>query len=176
VNIIEIKKVTLEDVEELQKISRETFFETFAGENTAKDMQNYLEENFSRDNLKNELTNPDSKFYFAIVNNIVTGYLKVNSGPAQTELKDDNALEIERIYVLKEYHGKHVGQALYKQALKVAEQKKSCYVWLGVWEKNLRAINFYRKNGFVEFDKHLFKLGEDEQIDLMMKKTLNSQI
>jgi diamine N-acetyltransferase len=107
---IEIKKVSLSDVDELQSIGRETFFETFADENTESNMKKYLEENFSIDKLESELIIPNSEFYFALTDNKIIGYLKLNFGQAQTELKDQNALEIERIYVLKEFHGKKVGQ------------------------------------------------------------------
>lgn len=88
-------------------------------------------------------------------------------------MQDETSLEIERIYVKKSHHGKKVGQLLYDQAVETAEHLKKSYVWLGVWEENLRALNFYRKNGFVEFDKHIFRLGEEEQTDLMMKKMLD---
>jgi diamine N-acetyltransferase len=98
--------------------------------------------------------------------------LKINFGSSQTEQKDKNSLEIERIYVLKEYHGKKVGQVLYDCALKIAKEKQIEFVWLGVWEKNPRAISFYTKNGFEAFDKHVFVLGTDEQTDIMMKLTL----
>ena len=103
----------------------------------------------------------------------VIGYLKLNFGQSQTELKDDKALEIERIYVLQEYHGKKAGQLLYDKAIEVARNKNMDYVWLGVWEENHRAISFYKKNGFTEFDKHIFKLGDDEQTDIMMKLQLS---
>jgi ribosomal protein S18 acetylase RimI-like enzyme len=132
-------------------------------------MKAYLEDGFSNAKLSAELDNPNSEFYFATLNNTVIGYLKINFGLAQTELKDDKALEIERIYVLKEFHGKKVGQLLYDQAIHLAKEKKADYVWLGVWEKNHRAIQFYTKNGFVEFDQHIFVLGDDEQTDIMMK-------
>ncbi|MEP6931970.1 MAG: GNAT family N-acetyltransferase, partial [Flavobacterium sp.] len=99
-------------------------------------------------------------------------YLKLNFGASQTELKDSKALEIERIYVPKEYHGQKVGQVLYEKAILVAKQKDVDYVWLGVWEENHRALSFYKKNGFVEFDKHIFRLGNDEQTDIMMKLKL----
>ena len=136
-------------------------------------MQKYLEEGFTVDKLTSELTNPNSEFYFALFDNKVIGYLKINFGQAQTELKDQNALEIERIYVLKEFHGKKVGQILYDKAFDIAKQTSANYLWLGVWEENPRAINFYKKNGFVEFDKHIFKLGTDEQTDIMMKLQLD---
>ena len=95
---------------------------------------------------------------------------------AQTELKENIGLEIERIYVLKEFHGKNVGQILYDTAFEVAKRINAEYLWLGVWEHNPRAINFYKKNGFVEFDKHIFKLGDDEQTDIMMKLKLDYNI
>lgn len=172
---IEIKKATINDAGQLQKIGRKTFFETFSAENTKENMEKYLEEGFSLDKLKNELNNTKSHFYFAVLNENIIGYLKLNTGDSQTELKDDKALEIERIYVLKEFQGKKVGQLFYEKAMQVATQLKASYVWLGVWEKNLKAINFYKKNGFVEFDKHSFKLGDDEQTDIMMKKTITTK-
>ena len=169
---IEVKKVGLTDVEQLQIISKLTFFETFANGNTEENMQKYLDEGFTVDKLITELTNPSSEFYFTRLDNKVIGYLKINFGQAQTELKDKKSLEIERIYVLKEFHGKQVGQMLYDTAFNIAKQTNADYLWLGVWEENPRAINFYKKNGFVEFDKHIFKLGDDEQTDIMMKLKL----
>ncbi|MFD2832491.1 GNAT family N-acetyltransferase [Christiangramia antarctica] len=75
--------------------------------------------------------------------------------------------------MLKEFHGKKVGKMLYDKAIELAKEKNIDNVWLGVWEENLRAIRFYEKNGFVAFDKHIFKLGNDEQTDIMMKLKLN---
>ena len=135
-------------------------------------MTKYLEEGFSLEKLTSEVADPNSEFYFALIENNVIGYLKLNFGASQTELKDDKALEIERIYVLKEFHGKKVGQFLYDKAIQIAKQANAAYVWLGVWEENPRAISFYKKNGFVEFDKHIFVLGDDEQTDIMMKLQL----
>jgi diamine N-acetyltransferase len=169
---IEIKRVTLDDIDQLQKIGRQTFYETFSAGNTEENMKKYLEEGFSLEKLTAELNNKNSEFYFAELDNNTIGYLKLNFGSSQTELKDDKALEIERIYVLQEFYGKNVGQLLYEKAMQIAKQKNVGYVWLGVWEENPRAINFYKKNGFVEFDKHIFKLGNVEQTDIMMKKVL----
>lgn len=170
-----IERVSLNDVEKLQRISRQTFSETFSAGNTEENMKRYLEEDLSIERLTAELNDIHSEFYFALQNGNVIGYLKLNVGQSQTELKDNKALEIERIYVLKEYHGKNVGQSLYDKAISTAKQKNAEYVWLGVWEENPRAISFYKKNGFVEFDKHIFKLGNDEQTDIMMKLKLNNR-
>ena len=171
---ISIIKAKLHDIEKLQKIGRQTFFETFSESNSEENMQKYLDGGFSIEKLTTELTDTNVEFYFAVLDEEVIGYLKLNFGDSQTELKDNKALEIERIYVSKEFHGKSVGQLLYDKAIEVAKQKNANYVWLGVWEENPRAISFYKKNGFVEFDKHIFKLGNDEQIDIMMKLNLKN--
>jgi diamine N-acetyltransferase len=166
---IEIVEVALADISALQAIGRQTFVEAFAQSNTPENMQKYLAEGFSTEKLTAELSNPDSKFYFATFENNVIGYLKINFGEAQTELKEQKALEIERIYVLKAFYGQKVGQILYEIALDVAQKINADYVWLGVWEENHRAMSFYKKNGFAAFGKHIFKLGEEEQTDIMMK-------
>ncbi|GAA4165847.1 spermidine/spermine N(1)-acetyltransferase [Chryseobacterium ginsenosidimutans] len=170
---ITIKKASTEDLETIQNVGRETFYETFAKHNSEDEMQKYLDESFASEKLIKELNTPDSQFFIAWEDENPIGYLKVNSGKSQTELQDENSIEIERIYVKSEYHGKKVGQILYDKALEIALQEKKKYLWLGVWEENVRAVNFYKKNGFVEFDKHIFKLGNEEQTDLMMRKVLD---
>lgn len=169
---IQVKKISIEDIDQLQQIGRKTFYETFSEVNTEEDMTQYLNESFSNEKLTSELTDKNSAFYFALNHHEVIGYLKINFGDSQTELKDGNGFEIERIYVLQEFHGKKVGQILYEKAIEIALQMKADYVWLGVWEENPRAIKFYKNNGFVEFDRHIFRLGNDEQTDIMMKKIL----
>lgn len=173
---ISIRSVTPEDLIRLQAISRQTFTEAFAAGNTEENMSRYLEEGFSTKQLAAELDNEYSQFYFAEQDGSVIGYLKLNIGPAQTELKEDKGLEIERIYVLEACYGQKVGQLLYHKAIEVAREMQAEYVWLGVWEENRRAIRFYEKNGFVAFDKHLFRLGSDEQTDLLMKRPLHNQL
>jgi diamine N-acetyltransferase len=172
---IEIKKVTINVIDKLQKISRQTFFETFSADNTEENMRKYLDDSFSIARLTKEHSDKETEFYFATLDNQVIGYLKINFGQAQTDLQDDKAVEIERIYVLKEFHGKGIGKLLYEKAIHIARQKNADYVWLGVWEENHRAISFYKKYGFAEFDKHNFKLGDDDQTDIMMKLNLTTK-
>lgn len=165
-----IRKVEPPMVKMLQQIGRQTFFQTFASANSEENMAAYLEEKFSEKQLIKELSNSKSTFYFALSGERVVGFLKVNFDDAQTELRGQPAMEIERIYVLNEFHGKGVGQALFEKALELAQQRSIEYIWLGVWEGNPRAIRFYEKNGFNIFDKHIFRLGDDQQTDLLMKR------
>jgi ribosomal protein S18 acetylase RimI-like enzyme len=142
--------------------------------NSPEDMHQYLMESFSIEKLSGELSHAGSQFYFAVADGKDIGYLKVNFGDAQTEKLEGNTFEIERIYVLKDFHGQQVGQLLYDKAIQIAKEFKADYVWLGVWEENERAIGFYKKNGFIPFGSHAFQLGADEQTDILMKKALNS--
>lgn len=169
---IEVRRVTLNDIEALAQIGKQTFEQTNSDTSSADNMVKYMEEGFSVDKLTEEVRNIASHFYFATLHEQVIGYLKLNTGTSQTVALDDKALEIERIYVLAAYHGQKVGQFLYNKALQVAEERKYSFVWLCVWEKNSRAIRFYEKNGFIAFDKKFFKLGEEEQNDILMKKIL----
>jgi ribosomal protein S18 acetylase RimI-like enzyme len=170
---ITIVQINNSNIAALQQIGRQTFAETFAESNTAENMAKYLEEAYAYEKLSAELNDVNSVFYFAMLDEKVIGYLKLNFGASQTELNDNDALEIERIYVLKEFHGKKVGQLLFDKAIEVAKAQDVAYVWLGVWENNKRALQFYTKNGFVEFDQHIFVLGDEAQTDIMMKLELN---
>ena len=167
-----IRPVHLDDLPALQQIGRQTFFETFAHSCTEADMQAYLAKSFAEAQLAGELHNPDSAFYFFEAQGQALGYLKLNFAQAQTELQDANTIEIERIYVLHDFQGQGVGQALYQHALHIAHSHHARYIWLGVWEHNHQALRFYEKNGFVPFDKHTFYVGSDAQTDIMMKLEL----
>jgi ribosomal protein S18 acetylase RimI-like enzyme len=169
---ITIEQINNSHIEALQQIGRQTFSETFAESNSAENMAKYLAEAYAYEKLNEELNNQNSFFYFAMLDEKVIGYLKLNMGGSQTELKDNDAVEIERIYVLKDFHGKKVGQLLFDKAITIAKELQVAYVWLGVWEENKRALQFYTKNGFVEFDQHVFVLGDEAQTDIMMKLAL----
>jgi ribosomal protein S18 acetylase RimI-like enzyme len=168
-----IRRLTNEDAVLLQQIGRKTFDQTFSSSNSKENMEKYLEEGFSLTKLKAEIDDPNAEFFFATLDNNIIGYLKLNIGQSQTEITNVNALEIERIYVLKEFHGQNIGQQLFEKAIERAYAQKVNFIWLGVWEENKRAIQFYTKNGFVAFDKHIFKLGDDEQTDIMMKRQIS---
>ena len=172
-NTTQINKATVKDLYILQKISITTFTETFAAVNKPQNIDSYVKDHLNTTQLTKELLNPQSNFFLAFYGNQLVGYLKLNTGHAQTEAQDEQALEIQRIYVLKCFQGQKIGQQLLNAALEIAYKKKASYIWLGVWEENHKAINFYQKNGFVTFDKHLFLMGQEQQTDLLMQLKIN---
>ncbi len=164
-----LRSVQSHEVASLQEISRQTFSETFADVNSPENMRKYLEVDLSLARLRHEITTPGSRFFFAMAGEEVAGYLKLNTGDAQTELKTADSIEIERIYVLKQFQGMEIGKFLLRAAFDFARREGFRLLWLGVWEKNHKAIGFYLKNGFVEFGEHIFILGDEEQRDVLMK-------
>ncbi|ORX87930.1 acetyltransferase [Anaeromyces robustus] len=170
--MIEIKPCTLEDIPTLVDVSCRTFAETFDNDNTPEDMELYLEKNFSATQLTKEFENKESQFVLAFIDGKCAAYMKINVGEAQTEKDYPNSLEIQRIYVLKEFKGKHVGTELIKYALDYGKKQNNLeYAWLGVWEHNHPAIGFYKKFGFTQFGSHVFVLGTDRQTDILMKRS-----
>jgi diamine N-acetyltransferase len=169
---INIKKCTVEDSHKLQEISYETFNETFKHQNSPENMNAYLERAFNLDQLEKELSNISSQFFFVYFNNEVAGYLKVNINDAQSEEMDDESLEIERIYIKNKFQKHGLGKYLLNKAMEIAMERKKKKIWLGVWEKNENAIAFYHKKGFVQTGVHSFYMGDEEQVDLIMTKTL----
>ena len=169
---IEISEVLPEDLLTLQEISRQTFQQSFAAMNTEENMKYFLEHHYSEEKLLSEILNPDSRFFFAKTKNTIVGYLKINRKGAQTVLPNDDGLEVERIYIDEAFKGQGVGRLFIDKTIESAIKFKAAYIWLGVWEHNRRAIHFYEKIGFIPYSSHIFKLGDDEQTDLLLKMKL----
>lgn len=171
---IEIIQCTSNDAQKLQEISRTTFYDTFAHMNAEESMNAYLENAFQLKKIEEELATPFSEFYFIYDNEQLAGYLKVNVNEAQTEQMGDETLEIERIYIVDKFQQRGLGKHLLHKAIEVARSKMKKKIWLGVWERNIGALHFYNKMGFVQTGTHAFYMGDEEQTDLIMIKAIES--
>ncbi|MEL7421486.1 MAG: GNAT family N-acetyltransferase [Bacteroidota bacterium] len=169
---LEIRPVQVEELEALRQLAEATFVAAFATQNTAEDMEEYVRKSFSLTYFDQLFHTPGTFFFFALLGQETVGYLKLNTGAAQTEQKLDQALEIERIYILEYYQGQGFGQQLLNFSMYYARQLGKAWIWLGVWAKNHGAIRFYERHGFTTFSQHDFYLGKDLQIDLLMKRKL----
>jgi len=170
---MKIKKCRLDDVLDLQKIYRQTFFETFSEQNSEENMRIFLDKAYSEEKLKSEIEDKESETFLAVENQKILGVLKINTGNAETESGLENSLEIQRIYILKESKGLGIGTVLMNLAEKKARELGVSFIWLGVWEKNFPAQKFYTDKGFRRFSEHAFVLGDDIQTDFLMKKELS---
>ena len=169
---MQFRECLLADLKALVALSRRTFIASFEQYNTPEDFRSYLESAFSEGRIRQELLHPDSMFYFVKQQNTNTGYFKLNENDAQTEFQEPAGMELERIYVVPEAQGRGIGEKIMAFVLEVAQAKQKGYLWLGVWEKNTRAIRFYERLGFERCGTHPYYIGTDMQTDFLYKLTL----
>lgn len=170
---IKLRTATVDDAVQLQVFSRRTFAETFAESNSPEDLETYLEERLSFEQISAELCNPESIFILAESAGELLAFAKVNWGTAQTVARGAHSFELERLYVVKHAKGKGLGSILMEWALNQARANGAEELWLGVWEHNLEAREFYARHGFSEVGSHIFTLGSDAQTDLILAKPLS---
>ena len=169
---VAIKVATPDDAVLIADLSRQTFYDTFAPQNSKEDMEIFLAEQFTTEALIKEVGAAGNTFLLAYVENALAGYVRLRTGEAPQSLGTKNAIEIARLYATKDMMGKGVGKALMQASINAAIENEKEIIWLGVWDMNLRAISFYHQWGFQKFDEHDFMLGRDKQRDWLMKKQL----
>lgn len=167
-----IREATIEDAWLIANISHQTFYETFATQNSKADMDKFLNQQFTKGRLMMEVGAKGNTFLLAYDGNEVAGYVKIRDERVPLTLGSVNALEVARIYAMSNKVGKGVGSLLMQSCIEIGKQRNKEWLWLGVWEKNQRAIDFYTKWGFTKFDETDFLLGDDIQTDWLMKKRI----
>jgi len=171
---LQLKLCHKQDIENLVLISKTTFIDAFEDQNNPEDFTVYINKAFSKETLTLELLHPHTHFYFVNLGDTLVGYFKLNDLNAQTDVHDKDALELERIYVVTQYQGKGIGAWMLEQAKELAKTASKQYLWLGVWEKNTSAIQFYETHGFIKFDMHPYYIGLDKQMDWLMRLDLST--
>jgi ribosomal protein S18 acetylase RimI-like enzyme len=158
------------DAEMLADLSRQTFYNTFAAQNTKEDMDKFMNEQFTKEALMKEVEDKENIFLLASAENEIAGYVKMREGKIRPEFGGLPSIEIARIYAVNKMIGKGVGSALMKKCIDIALEKNKQLIWLGVWKENVTAIDFYKRWGFEIFGEQDFLLGNDWQKDWLMKK------
>lgn len=171
---LQIRKAKSEDAETLSKIAWKSFYDAFADhpKNAPEDMKTYMDEAFSVEAMREDLADEDAIYYVAEIDAQIVGYAKLKQNSREDCVAGENPLELCRLYSLSEYIGKGIGKALMLECLEFAEKNAHDYVWLGVWEYNFRAQEFYKKFGFEKCGEHIFQLGSDPQTDWVFQKKI----
>ena len=168
--MITVRNATLKDAELIAGMSRQTFYDSFANENTKEDMDKFMSEQFTRELLMKEVGAEGNIFLLAYEGDEPVGYVRMRENNIPPELGVNQAIELARIYAVQTAIGKGVGSILMQKCIDTAREKKHHTIWLGVWEHNQRAIAFYKRWGFEKFADHDFILGNDVQKDWLMKR------
>ena len=169
-------KVRADQLALLRELEITTYRETFGPYIAEADLEHYFAHELSLATIEKELSDPESETYFVLKDQEIAGFLKINWGKAQTEPVDlERPFEVQRIYVLQKYHGLGLGKEMFEFALEEAQKRGFIWVWLGVWEKNFKAQNFYFKYGFERFSEHKYVTGDTVDIDWLLAKKLEEK-
>ena len=167
-------KVKAKDFHILRELEVETYGDTFGPYNSDADMEDYYQMVLSLEQIQKDLADPESETYFVLDHHQeICGFLKFNWGKAQTEpVEMDKSFEIQRIYVKKKFHGAGFGKEMFSFALDQAKSRGFEWAWLGVWERNFKAQDFYYRFGFERFSEHEYPTGDTVDIDWLLRKKL----
>ena len=164
-----IRYADVEDAKMLAEVGGQSFYDTFAKDNKPEDIADYLAKAFSVEQVAKEIADEKTIFLIVEIDSQTAGYAKLRVNEPPECITGENPIEIERFYILQNWHGRGLAQSLMKRCIEEAKQRGHQSIFLGVWEHNQRAIAFYQKCGFKKVGEHPFLLGSDLQTDWLMQ-------
>lgn len=168
--MITLRLTTPQDIPALQRIAIDTQVDTFGEFNTEANMNAYLEEAYNLESLRRELDEAGSRNCLAFLDNDLTGFMRLRRSTEVDHLLGANTIELQRLYVDRKFHGLGIGAAMMRDGLEFAMNLGVDWIWLGVWERNFRAQEFYTRWGFERFSEHIFQMGDDPQTDWLLRR------
>ncbi|CUA87352.1 GNAT family N-acetyltransferase [Pseudidiomarina woesei] len=174
-SVAHIRTATEDDAERLAALAQQTFIEAFGEANSTENMNAYCASHFSPTLQLAEINDQQGLTLIATHEGHLIGFVQLRFGSSPASVPATSPAEIQRLYVLANWHGRGVAHDLMRTALQRIEQAHHDMVWLGVWEHNPRAIAFYKKYQFSEVGEQVFQLGDDAQRDVIMARPVTKQ-
>ncbi len=171
--MILIRPARQKDLGLLRKIAIKTSVDTFAEFNTPENMEFFLRQAYDPAQLEKEWNEEGSIYYLAWDERLLVGFSRLRLNDEAKSYLGKNTVELQRLYVHPDHQGKKIGSMLMQKALDHAQARGYEWLWLGVWERNFKAQEFYTKWGFVKFAEHVFQMGDDPQTDWLLKKKIS---
>ena len=162
------------DAAALAELAARTFRETFAAGSPPEDMALHLAQAYGTPQQQRELADPDMTTLLADADGELAAYAQVRFGLTPECVTGETPVELWRFYVAQPWHGRGLAQTLMQRVELEASQRGGRTLWLGVWERNGRAIAFYRKAGFTDVGSHVFMVGTDAQTDRILVRSLGA--
>jgi len=155
-----ITKATLQDAKQLARLAKEAFLTAHGHSAPKKDIDTYVAANFSENNFREELSNPDNQYHLIYHQHKMAGYSKITLNTPNKNIDASNSTYMSRLYLLKEFYGLNLGKELFNYNLEFSKKHGQDGIWLAVWIANKRAIDFYMKRGFKIVGSYDFKISE----------------
>ena len=170
-----IRRGVPDDAAAIAHFAARIFHDTFAADNRPEDMAAYMVIAFGPEQQRRELTDPRHTYLLAEQRGELAGYALVRAeGETPECVAPRPAVEVVRFYVDRAWHGRGLAGRLMAACEAEARNRGARAMWLGVWDRNHRAIGFYAKSGFRDVGSHEFVLGTDRQTDRVMAREIES--
>ena len=173
---LRIRPATLADAPLIATLGADTFVTSFGAQNTPENLAKHLSKAFGEEIQRRELSNPDITYLIAEVDGRIAGYAQVHEGEAPECVNGPSPVEVRRFYVVHDFHGTGIAQALMDACATEARRRGGRTLWLGVWDQNPRGIRFYTKFGYVDVGGQIFMLGDDPQQDRVLSLSLETPL
>jgi len=170
--IVRFRRGLPADADALSAFARRVFDETFGPDNDPRDMGLYAENAFAPSVQHGELTDLARVCLIGESDGAIVAYALLHVGSTDPAVNGPQPVEIERFYVDAPWHGAGVADAMMDRVTSGAREAGGETLWLGVWDRNARAIRFYARRGFRDAGAHGFLLGTDLQTDRIMVHSL----
>jgi ribosomal protein S18 acetylase RimI-like enzyme len=171
---IRIRRAEEDDALALSVLAEKTFRDAFADSNTTANMQLHCAANYGRALQLAEIRDSGRETWLVESEGGLVAYVQLRLDATSPMISADRPVEIQRFYVDASHHGAGLAHQLMAHVLARAKAAGSATLWLGVWERNPRALAFYRKWGFDVVGELTFNLGDDPQRDFMMRRDVKS--
>jgi ribosomal protein S18 acetylase RimI-like enzyme len=170
-----IRKAEFQNLDNLLALAIKIFIEAFESQNNPDDFKSYTDEAFNKEKFTEEFYEEGSQFFEVFDDENLIGYARLRENNEVDHYLGKNHIELQRIYIDSPYHGRGMANQLLNACEEHALLSGKEWIWLGVWEHNPKAQQFYRKHGYEKFSEHKFMVGQDEQTDWLMRKKLINQ-
>ncbi len=169
---IHFNELNINQIAELQQVARQSFLDAYEKDTNPSDMASYLDETFSIEQLKKNINHKKIKYFLVQYKNNIVGYLKLRWDRTHEHFNHEKTIELERIYLLKEYWNQKIGSQMIQFTINFAKENQFKWIWLLVWNENKKGIQFYERHGFIFFGKKYFYFGKDSSLDFLYKKEI----
>lgn len=172
-----IRKAVIDDGAIVALLGRVTFTETFGKYfNDPDDLSRYYDETFSVEKIRSGIEKDNNAFWIAFYDEIPVGYAKLKrNAPSLFVPLPGKVSQLQKIYVLKDFHAKRIGLGLIEILLQEVVRMEGEYIWLSVLASNIKATSFYEKMGFIVKGQHGFQIGKENFKFIVMGRPVKSK-
>jgi len=159
VNAPLIRLATLDDVPVLCALGAATFRQTYRAISDPREVDEYADEHFTPVRVAAWFREPCARTLLAVAGGAPAGYAHLRRARVPACVADREAIELSRLYLLGSAQGGGLGSTMMATALAQAAELEARSVWLGAYDRNVRALAFYARHGFVQVGTHEFEFG-----------------